>query len=304
MDEETAEVEALETETTPVEVEPDPTEVTDEMRTDQSRLFTFQYREAKDGKRSTFLISLQSIDDFDTIVRINGLDTTYYEKNPIVKWDHGLDFTRGDLPIARTVDLVAKEIDGLAGLLATTEWWRDPFSTNVRDMVKEGYLSAASLGWRPKRGGVDLEEIEDRMIVVYNESKMIEWSVVAAGGNEGALVQQRSAASALSPGWAAELSNKIDRVLVAFDRVPEFRARDSHGDVGSNGEEATADSATVPSETETPSATAEGTATDVPAGPSLIKVRGSDLQAIADRATSAAVEAAINEVKRMTGRTG
>lgn len=166
-----------------------------------------KYRESSDGDTSTFLITTPNKDRHGTIIDPKGINVTFYKKNPVVKWDHGWDFTRGDLPIARTVNLTRSD----DGWLATVQWWKDEFSKNVRAMVKEKFLQAASVGIIPvKREWI--EEDDGSRTLVYKKSELLEFSVVCIGSNRESLAKLRG----LAPAWMRELNEKVDGLEAAI----------------------------------------------------------------------------------------
>ena len=141
-----------------------------------------ELRMSSDGERTTVQFMTESLARDGLVLDADGLDLSAYRENPVVLWQHGQDPRRGGQPIAKTVD-ISRNSDGY---LATVEWYDDDFSQEIKRQVKEGYLNAASIGWRTE----DLDWGEDPPRVA--ESDMTEFSIVSVPADAGALVDERS----------------------------------------------------------------------------------------------------------------
>lgn len=157
------------------------------------------FREARDGQRTTAWVTTDAIARDGMILEPDGLDTTAYERNPVVLWQHGGDPQRGTVPIARCVALTRRDerqADGttVRGWLATIEWGADPFAQLIHEQVRTGLLSMTSIGWNSRR--VEHRTIEGRTVPVVTEGEMLEFSIVAIGADRNALIVERSADAA------------------------------------------------------------------------------------------------------------
>ena len=89
------------------------------------------------------------------------LDTDRYMKNPVVLWNHD---QWDDIPIARTTALSFNEG---GDLIADFEFLpNDPFASRIQNAWDEGFINAASVGWKYR----DYEE---------TEPILLEWSLVS-----------------------------------------------------------------------------------------------------------------------------
>lgn len=168
-------------------------------------------RETSDGNRSTFVISTVNEDRYRSIIEPKGINLTYFKKNPVVKFDHGFDIMRGELPVAKAVDTQKRD----DGIISTVEWWTDEFSTNVRAMVKSGFLNAASIGFIPLAR--EWKENEDgSRTLIYKKIELLEFSIVSIPANRESLVQQRG----FQPAWMREFKERMDRLEAALQGSP------------------------------------------------------------------------------------
>jgi HK97 family phage prohead protease len=134
--------------------------------------------------RFRFVLSTGDVDRLNDRINPHGWRLESYRRNPVVLLNH--DATA--LPVARTA---AIGVEGNA-LVATAEFPPRgvyPVADQVRDLIEAGFLSAASVGFRPircepnrERGGID-----------FLEQELLEWSVVGVPANAAAMLEGRSA---------------------------------------------------------------------------------------------------------------
>jgi HK97 family phage prohead protease len=136
------------------------------------------------GEREIGLvISTKNPDRDKDTMEAEGWDLRNYRKNPVVLWAH--DYR--SLPIAR-----ARKVQVADGSLKAIDHFveRDvyPLAEIVLQMLKRGYLNAASVGFMPlkwarneERGGIDFEKME-----------LLEHSIVPVPANAEALVELRT----------------------------------------------------------------------------------------------------------------
>lgn len=134
--------------------------------------------------------------DRDTIAPA-GWQLDNYRKNPVVMFGH--DYA--SLPIAKAT-LIESSADGLSSVAEFAPADVYPFAETVHQMVRGGFLNAASVGFRPMAWVYN----EDRKGVDYSEQELLEWSIVPVPANAEALVEARSAGIDLTPllAWAEE----------------------------------------------------------------------------------------------------
>lgn len=129
-----------------------------------------------DDRTVNFTISTGAVDrDMDTIDPA-GWDLRAYKKNPVVLWAH--DYS--GLPIGRATVTQSRD-----RLTAVAEFPTHPFADTVFQMVKEGFLNATSVGFRPTKFAFN----EDRKGVDFLQQELLEFSVVPVPANPEALVE-------------------------------------------------------------------------------------------------------------------
>ncbi len=135
------------------------------------------------NRKFRFQITTGSLDRDNDRIDPLGVQLTAYLKNPVVLWAHQNSIP----PVGRASDIRVTS-DGIS---AVVEFAQTELANNVHDLVKDGFLRAASIGFRPiesarnNEGGLDFSKVE-----------LHEFSVVPVGSNSEALVQlARKAAS-------------------------------------------------------------------------------------------------------------
>lgn len=128
------------------------------------------------------IIATNTIDRHGEILEIDGVDLKQFKKNPVVLWAH--DYS--GLPIAKAIS-ISKNKDGQ--IVSKMEFNPDDeFSMKVYNAVKNGFLSAFSIGFIPTDGTYD-EKINGYR---WTKSEMLEYSVVPVPANAEALVQAKA----------------------------------------------------------------------------------------------------------------
>src|SRR5437016_136887 len=125
--------------------------------------------ESAGNRRIRFTVTTATPDRENDVVQTAGIDTSAYERNPVVLFAHD----HRSLPIARCVGIDRTSDKLVATAEFATEADGNPFAEQVYRMVKSGFLNACSIGFRPlqwayneERGGVD-----------FAASEMLEFSV-------------------------------------------------------------------------------------------------------------------------------
>lgn len=150
-----------------------------------SREAPLKVQRAAEGGDLTFRISTAGLDRYNSTIDPKGWKLDQYRLNPVVLWMHDM----WTPPVARTKTIEADD----EGLVAVPQWAdraSHPLAGTVEDMVRGGFLNAASVSWdadkyayNEKRGGID-----------FLEQTLLEWSIVTVPGNADALVQRARAA--------------------------------------------------------------------------------------------------------------
>jgi HK97 family phage prohead protease len=174
------------------------------------------------GERTVrFTISTSKPDRHKDTVDPAGWDLENFQNNPVVLWAH--DYTMP--PIARATKIVRKA----KKLISTAEFPAKgvyPFADMVYELVKEGFIRGASVGFKPKTFAIN----EDRGGIDFTEQELLEWSIVPIPANPEAtqlsdmLAQAKQAGIDLEPmrAWAKAVTNAdlVPKTLGAMlDRV-------------------------------------------------------------------------------------
>lgn len=124
------------------------------------------------------VITTSSPDRHNENIVTEGVDTSQYEKNPVVLYGH--DYF--GLPIGKAISLTKMKNKIKAKFqLAVDEY---EFAATVAAMIKSGYLNAVSIG------GVVKEWSDDYRTIMKME--MVEFSIVAVPANGEAIITGRS----------------------------------------------------------------------------------------------------------------
>lgn len=138
-----------------------------------------------DDNTSTFIITTDAQDRVADIVDPDGLIITNYLNNPVVLENHKSE----EFPIAKCTEL--KRVGN--GWEATIEYvdsdvpLAGPRAEAVKQLVKQGFLNAVSIGFRPLNF-----EFNDEGGINYLQTELTEFSIVTIPCNQEALVVERS----------------------------------------------------------------------------------------------------------------
>ncbi len=122
------------------------------------------------GDRSfRFVISTGDVDREGDRIDPRGWDLQAFKQNPVTLWAHDHRIP----PIARTTDI------GVAGdrLTAVVQFPPPavhPFADSIHNLIAQGFLSSASVGFRPIRKTINTE----RGGWDFHEQELLEWSIV------------------------------------------------------------------------------------------------------------------------------
>lgn len=142
--------------------------------------FVSEVKAVKDTNRFRFTISTAGIDRDKDVINVAGWNLDNYKKNPVVLFGH--DYK--SLPVGKAIGIKAtkKGLDSEVEFASADIY---PFADTVRRMVAGGFLSAASVGFKPTK----YEFNEERKGVDIQESELLEWSIVPVPANAECLVQ-------------------------------------------------------------------------------------------------------------------
>lgn len=166
--------------------------------------------EDRDGLKAgqlVFAISDGSVDsDFD-VVDPNGWSLGEYQRNPLVLHMHNMDPTQPMLPIG----IGSKTWVEGGVLYSAPEFSRAyPLAKLIEEMVREGILRMASVGFRPDKWTESDREGPWGKGLDISQQTLFEWSVVSRGANPNAFVQGAKAAGLDFAPYVAELERALD----------------------------------------------------------------------------------------------
>jgi HK97 family phage prohead protease len=141
--------------------------------------FISEVEAGEDDRTIKFIISTGDPDREKDVISPDGWNTSNYLKNPVVLFAH--DY--GSLPVARATNV---RLDG-SNLIAEAEFADaalNPMAEQVYQMLRQGYLRGASVGFRP----LEFQYNEQRGGVDFAKQELLEFSVVPVPANPGALM--------------------------------------------------------------------------------------------------------------------
>jgi len=147
------------------------------------------YRKELEERQALFTISTEDPDRDGDIVRSAGIDTTDYEKNPIVLFAHD----SRSLPIGVSLKIYkSKGKTKSLVMFYDNEIDNTGLSETIYNFVKAGGIKGASIGFRPIEARRPSAEEAKRLGmgewgVEYVKTQMLEWSVVSLPANQNAL---------------------------------------------------------------------------------------------------------------------
>jgi len=129
-----------------------------------------------------FVVSTESVNKYGYRVLTDGIDTTEFEKNPVMFYNHD---RWAMLPIGRWEN-VRKEDGKLIATAVLDD--NDPFAQEVKAKIEAGYLNATSIGFDP----VEYSEDETMLLPgqkrpTVTKAKLLEISVVDIPANGDAM---------------------------------------------------------------------------------------------------------------------
>ena len=133
----------------------------------------------------TFIVSDESVNDRGYRILTDGIDTTQYERNPIMLLMHSRYKAKGTGVIGRWENLRKENGQLLADAVFDTD---DEIGAKIEKQVKNGFLRMASISARPVETSTDAEHVlEGQTYATVTKCKLIEISIVDRGGNDSAL---------------------------------------------------------------------------------------------------------------------
>lgn len=141
------------------------------------------------NREAEFVISTETVDTYGTVFKLSGWNLERYQKNPIVFYAHKSYSDNPDMVIGTSEVFV--ENDQLIGRVRFEEEETNPLAEKIWKKVQAGTLRMASIGANPIRGHWGDEKLgEDKDVIYFDESVLLEWSIVPLGSNPDALKRE------------------------------------------------------------------------------------------------------------------
>jgi HK97 family phage prohead protease len=169
--------------------------------------------EVQDDRSVKFIITTGAADRERDVIDPSGWDVSSYLQNPVVLFAHDYD----SLPIARTISL-EQHNDKLVAVAEFATAELNPMAEQVYQMLKQGFLKGASVGFRPvtfayndERGGVD-----------FAQQELLEFSVVPIPANAQALMAAGVSSADVSEltKWATKILSSVKQPV--SDQLDDF----------------------------------------------------------------------------------
>lgn len=136
------------------------------------------------------VVSTGEVDRYNSVINQAGWNLEQYRANPVVLWMH--DYSTPSIARSTKIELddgrlVAEPVFPERGVYALAD--------TVHDLVRGGFINAASVGWQADEWTFD----EEMGGVRFLKQTLMEWSFVTVPGNAGALVEARAAGIDIDP---------------------------------------------------------------------------------------------------------
>jgi len=162
-----------------------------------------QTKEDRQNGTVTVEINNDDIDRHGTVVMPSGARTENYERNPVVMWQHG-NGVRGSVPIGRAESIRTEENALFAQVRFDED---DEFAREIERKVEEGFVNAASIGFRPLDQRKDT--VDGEQVTVVDNWELVEFSMVSVPSNPTALVESRGYVETIAERVADAATEKI-----------------------------------------------------------------------------------------------
>lgn len=150
-----------------------------------------EIKEVDDDKREIVMVGSKEVLDRDgDVVKIEGIDLKNFKKNPVILFGHD---HRG-LPVGKAIK-VWKEDKQLMFKIKFPTPEEYSFADTVYKLVKGDYLKASSIGFSPNWDKAERNEKSGGYI--FNESELLELSIVPIPANPQALIHSKGIEKAL-----------------------------------------------------------------------------------------------------------
>lgn len=161
-----------------------------------------------DARRISFIASHEKTDRDGEVVLIAGIDTTDFQRNPVLCLQHQARET----PIGRVENLRKTRIDGAPALIGEAVFPDRPASNEALADVRAGLLNSISIGFQVLERGAPI--LPDQHGVTYVKTALLEISLVTVPACATCVVTSKSAS-----GCGCSNTNPLDGLLTLDDEV-------------------------------------------------------------------------------------
>jgi HK97 family phage prohead protease len=145
---------------------------------------------AEETRTISFVVSDESKDRHNSIIRSDGWDLTNYEKNPIVGYQHQIysGYSKPDPDNVLGTANVNRENGNLIADITFEPEEINPLAEKIFRKILHGSIRATSVGFYPNKSHEgDPEKGEEKGVKYYDEAELLEISVVNVPSNPNAV---------------------------------------------------------------------------------------------------------------------
>lgn len=197
----------------------------DEQENDnQKRLWNVNFETKVDGDVIEFIISTSDLDREKEIVNPIGCRFDNYLKNPIVLFNH--DVTK---PLGRCEQLFISEDRIIAKTRLNDDDILDPYLKSIINLIKNGTLRAASIGFIPIKWHFEQKEVDGEKfeVKIFDEWELVEYSIVAIPSNPNALRKAGRTISRQNMEKIKQMKNLLLQVVSIIEEFEKYEIIDN-----------------------------------------------------------------------------
>ena len=186
----------------------------------------------KSNREAEFVISTEAEDTYGTVFKISGWDLKRYEQNPVVFYAHKSYSDNPDMLIGNST--VRIEDNQLIAIVRFESAEINPVAEKVWQKIQAGTLRMASIGANPKKGHWGDEKLgENRDTIYFDETELLEWSIVPIGSNPEALKREAQTIEEIRTLITKEIP-VIEPIAVRADNNKELNTFDAQLIINTN----------------------------------------------------------------------
>lgn len=185
----------------------------------QKRQLNVNFETKVDGEIIEFIINTSDLDREKEIVNPNGCRFENYLKNPIVLFNH--DVTK---PLGRCEQLLISDDRIIAKTRLNDDDILDPYLKSIINLIKNGTLRAASIGFIPLKWHFEQKEVNGEKVEVriFDEWELVEYSIVAIPSNPNALRKAGRTISRQNMEKIKQMKNFLLQVIAIIEEFENY----------------------------------------------------------------------------------